>query len=412
MTSPTPAAPVRKAHRAGTHRVVSPDETLARVRPLMPVMGITRIANITGLDCIGIPVTMVCRPNARSLAVSQGKGLDLAAAKASGLMESVEGYHAERILRPVLLATLEELRYTRTVVELTALPRAPGAPFHANLSIPWIEGVDLVHGEPVWLPLDVVHLDHTTGTRWTRSGFAATSNGLASGNHLLEAIEHGLCEVIERDAMTLWRLLDPPARDATRVDLRTVRDEACASVLARYAAAGIAVGVWEITSDVGVPAFACRILDARDEPFRRLGFAEGMGCHPSRPVALLRALTEAAQSRLTLIAGSRDDLLRGQYAELRSPERAGRFRGEILEARGTRPFDDGPGVEHDTFDADVAWEIGRLRAAGIGRVVVVDLTKPELGIPVARVVVPGLEGLAVGRSWAPGPRARARMPPP
>src|SRR5947209_7315915 len=91
------AEPVPKGFRAGTHRVISPAETCARVRPLMPVMGITRIANITGLDSIGIPVVMVCRPNSRALAVAQGKGLDLDAAKASGLMESVESYHAERI---------------------------------------------------------------------------------------------------------------------------------------------------------------------------------------------------------------------------------------------------------------------------------------------------------------------------
>ena len=57
----------RKAHRAGTHRLVAPEHTIARVRHLMPVMGVTRIANITGLDCIGIPVVVVTRPNSRSL---------------------------------------------------------------------------------------------------------------------------------------------------------------------------------------------------------------------------------------------------------------------------------------------------------------------------------------------------------
>src|SRR6202020_1763686 len=97
----TLAQSAHKQHRDGTHRLVSPETTLARVRPLRPVMGITRIANITGLDCIGIPVTMVCRPNARSLAVSQGKGLDLTAAKVSGVMESIEGYHAEHITLPL-----------------------------------------------------------------------------------------------------------------------------------------------------------------------------------------------------------------------------------------------------------------------------------------------------------------------
>jgi ribosomal protein S12 methylthiotransferase accessory factor len=245
--------------------------------------------------------------------------------------------------------------------------------------------------------------------RWTRSGFVASSNGLASGNHPLEAIEHGLCEAIERDAVTLWRLLDPAARAASRVDLRTVHDPACRSVLDRYAAATMAVGVWDVTSDVGVPAFCCRVVDRSDEPFRRLGFAEGMGCHPSRAIALLRALTEAAQSRLVLIAGSRDDVLRAHYAEMRSPERSDRIRAELVETHGRRVFDAGPGVEHDTFDADVAWEIERLRAAGLERVIVVDLTKAELGIPVMRTVVPGLEGLAVGRQWVPGPRARRRM---
>ena len=61
----------------GTHRLVAPNATLERVRPFMAVMGITRVANVTGLDTIGIPVVMVVRPNSRSLAVSQGKGLNL-----------------------------------------------------------------------------------------------------------------------------------------------------------------------------------------------------------------------------------------------------------------------------------------------------------------------------------------------
>src|SRR5574342_31348 len=109
VSAPTDAGPGHKAYRAGTHRTVAPTETLARVRPLMPAMGITRIANITGLDCLDIPVVMVCRPNARSIAVSQGKGLTLDAAKASGLMEAVETFHAESITRPLILGTAREL---------------------------------------------------------------------------------------------------------------------------------------------------------------------------------------------------------------------------------------------------------------------------------------------------------------
>src|SRR5438876_10443588 len=114
---------VPKGFRGGTDRTVSPGETVERIRPFMPAMGITRIANVTGLDCIGIPVVMVCRPNSRSIAVSQGKGTTLIAAKASGVMESIEGYHAEHITLPLKLASYEELRYTHALVEVNALPR-------------------------------------------------------------------------------------------------------------------------------------------------------------------------------------------------------------------------------------------------------------------------------------------------
>ena len=110
-------AGARKNFRHGTHRLISPDATVEWVRPHMAAMGITRIANVTGLDRIGVPVVMVCRPNSRSLAVSQGKGLDLAAAKASGLMESVETYHAERIGHPRRYASMDELSRTERVVD-------------------------------------------------------------------------------------------------------------------------------------------------------------------------------------------------------------------------------------------------------------------------------------------------------
>ncbi|MEZ4302620.1 MAG: YcaO-like family protein, partial [Polyangiaceae bacterium] len=106
---PLPASGPGKGFSSGTHRAVPPEETLARFERLMPALGITRIADVTGLDHLGIPVVMVTRPNARSLSVAQGKGLSLAAAKASGLMEAIESYHAEHIHLPLRLATYREL---------------------------------------------------------------------------------------------------------------------------------------------------------------------------------------------------------------------------------------------------------------------------------------------------------------
>ena len=154
-------AAAAKAFRLGTHRIVVPEETLARASPFMRIMGITRVANVTGLDTVGIPVVMVCRPNSRSLAVSQGKGLDLMAAKASGLMESIEQYHAERVSLPLRLASYEELRYTDRVVDVTTLPHIAGGLFHPNLRLLWIEGFDLLQDEAVWVPYELVHTDYT-----------------------------------------------------------------------------------------------------------------------------------------------------------------------------------------------------------------------------------------------------------
>jgi ribosomal protein S12 methylthiotransferase accessory factor len=132
-----------------------------------------------------------------------------------------------------------------------------------------------------------------------------------------------------------------------------------------------------------------------------------MGCHPTRTVALVRALTEAAQSRLTVIVGSRDDLFRRDYLRSSSPDVLGLHR-EILDRAGPRrAFRDVPTFDGDTVRADVSHQIERVRAAGLDQVVVVDLTRPEFQVPVARVVVPGLEPPSHVPGYQPGRRARA-----
>ncbi len=399
-----PHAP--KHFRAGTHRLVPPEETLARVRRVMPVMGITRIANVTGLDTLGLPVVMVYRPNSRSLAVSPGKGLDLASAKASGLMESVEGYHAENLQLPLKLASQAELRFNHPLVDVSGLPRLSASLFHEHLRLLWVEGAELMEGRRVWVPFELVHTCFTLPLPTGSGAFLMSSNGLASGNHVLEATSHGLCEVVERDATTLWHLRDAQARRRTRLDLGTVEDPACREMLERYERGGVEVGVWETTTDVGLPAFLCRIAERAPDPLRPLPVTQGMGCHPSRRVALLRALTEAAQSRLTLISGARDDATLQRYEGSRDLDQTARVLEHLRSEPPVRRFQDVPTFEGDSFDEDVAWELERLRAAGLRQVVVVDLTKRELGIPVVRVIIPGLEPLHDIPGYTPGARAR------
>jgi len=394
-----------KLFRNGTHRIVAPAETLARARKLFGPLGITRVANVTGLDCIGIPVVMVCRPNARSLAVSQGKGVDLDAAKASGVMESIELYHAERVTRPLKLATWNELRFSHDLVAVEKLPLISVSAFHPDRPLLWIEGMDLLGSRPRWLPYELVHTNYTLPFPSGTGCFVMSSNGLASGNHPLEAVSHALCEVIERDASALFRFHPALHQAESRIDLTTVDHSDCRTILDRFAAADVATGVWDMTSDVGVPAFRCVIVDETPNPFRPLGPVEGMGCHPTREVALLRALTEAAQARLTLIAGSRDDNGRDRYGRTQETELSDRARVRLKET-GTRRFTDVPTHAGDTFEDDLAWILARLSSVGIEEAVAVDLTKSELGIPVVRVVVPGLETYHHVQGYVPGPRAR------
>lgn len=400
----------RKIYCRGTHRTVTPGDLLARVMRFMPIMGITRLANVTGLDFIGLPVVAACRPNSRSVAVSQGKGLDLAAAKASALMEAVECYHAETITLPLKLAAYEELRYTHNLVDPLELPLHRDTAYDPEARILWIEGRDLLGGRNTWVPHELVHADYTLPAPNGSGCFLASTNGLASGGHPLEAISHALCELVERDAVALWNQLAEPARQATRIDLDTVRDPDCRDAIALCRTAGMALGVFDATSDIGIPTFVCYLMEDHNPP-RLLGRAAiGSGCHPDPSIALLRSVTEAAQIRVTFISGARDDLPDQAYE---NPDASAVARQRQNLARSDEPlraFGRTAGYRSDSLGDDLDWALGCLETAGLKQVISVDLSKPGLfDLPVVRLVIPGLEGVDDHPGYLPGRRARAAM---
>ncbi|WP_437499236.1 YcaO-like family protein [Sorangium sp. So ce1099] len=399
-----------KRHLSGTHRLATPAETVKRMQWMMPVAGITRIADVTGLDTIGIPVVMVVRPNARSLSVSQGKGIDLDAARASGLMESLELWHAEQTDRPLKLATYNELRFTHRLVGVANLPRLLVGQFHQNYRTLWIEGTNLLDGSSTWVPYEMVHMDYTLPFPSGSGSFLMSSRGLASGNDLSEALVHALCELIEHDCTTLHRFSSEGTQRSRRVDLATVDDPVCRGLLDMYERAGVEVAVWDTASDVGVAAFMCTIVDREPNPHRPIAPMGGLGCHLSRAVALSRALTEAAQSRLTVITGVRDDV---RHQGPQGPDddlNAARKMIDLLAAEPrTRSFREVPDRWSESFEEDVAYLLERLRAVGIEEVVTVDLTKGVFGVPVVRTIVPGLEPLSDVPGYVPGARAQKRL---
>jgi YcaO-like protein with predicted kinase domain len=377
-----------KRYIVGTHRTRRPDESIAAYAPFAARMGITRLADITGLDCIGLPVYTAIRPNSRSLSTSQGKGIDKMSAKASALMESVESWHAENITSPLRWDSYAALRRHEKVVDIDRLLRRQNRNVQYDAPRLWIEGYDLIQEGAIWVPFEVVSLYFVSEGGLNPSPFVQSSTGLAAGNHLVEAVAHGLYEVIERDAEALWVQMKQPVG----VDLETVDDFSCRYVLSLLADAGIQVGAWDLTTDIRIPAYACVIMEEPNaDAWRGYGAYSGFGCHSSPAIALLRALTEAIQSRVTFVAGSRDDMYRSDYTSL-SFDEGQRVRWDELRHNGIlHAFANASSVAAATFEEDISVVLERLTSVGLGSAVVVDLTKPEYSIPVVKVLVPGLE---------------------
>jgi ribosomal protein S12 methylthiotransferase accessory factor len=391
-------------------RIVPPAETMARARELFGPLTITRVGVVTGLDCVGIPVAQAYRPNSRSLAVSQGKGLDVEAARVSAVMETIELYHAERITAPLRHASYAELVPQFRLVAPERLPRIDPSRFTPKLNLLWIEGTNLFDESSLWVPYELVHTNYTFPFPPGTGCFVMSSNGLASGNHVLEARLHGLCEVVERDAITLLRHAPETERAARKLELASVSEPSLVDLLERFARAGLVVGVWDATSDIGVPVFHCIVKERDGRGHLQLGPLEGMGCHPRREIALARALTEAAQARVTVIAGARDDFSRSRALRSRDPERAAAAE-RALGIAGKLPFDRVATHAKDTLEDDLDVLLTGLHQAGLDQAIWVDLTKREFEdqVHVGRIIVPGLETYHQVQGFVPGERLRSRL---
>jgi len=396
----------------GTIRASGVAASLARARVVARAIGITRVANVTGLDQVGVPTWMAVRPLARSLSVSQGKGCTHELAQISALMEGIELHHAEHFVprghRRSLDAAARDSRYAHPLL----LPVRPNVTVDGASTVEWVEGRDLRDGDPSWVPRDCLDIDSCVSAA-RRKIYIGSTNGLASGNTHDEATLHALCEVVERDQESCWYVSRQLASRSARGRLRlaTVDDPDCTWLLARCAAAGLDVVVWHTAQDLGVPSFTCTLFD-RDHRTCFPHRASGSGCHPYRRIALSRAITEALQCRLTHIAGGRDDMHWSLYRHgLRVEGAAGRAWADALLAEtATVDWKDIPEAPAmTTIAALLDWTTCALADQGLEQVIVVDLTRSEFGIPVVHVTVPGLEGPVLKDGYTPGRRMQALL---
>ncbi|MCB1033366.1 MAG: YcaO-like family protein [Acidobacteria bacterium] len=372
-----PEGPSRAVrYRSGTHRIRSPEETWEWIAPVLPRIGVTRIADVTALDSLGIPVYQAVRPLSRNLSVSQGKSFSPQAAKVSAVMESVELWHSEDLGHlPQARVSMREMQYANPIETRTLKWRTDTRLLDA-LPIAWLEARRLGEAGTAWLPRQMLELDLSLPRALVPQMFHRTSNGLASGNCPEEALIHALCELLERHALFLeheGRIRREP------IDLASLSDPSCREMVSRFHAAGMKVALYDLTWEAGL---ACVVADvaAPDLP----NIWRGSGCHGAPEVAASRALSEAAQSRLTYISGARDDLT--EFGSAGSV--SARFEG--FEApSGGRLLETLPRLATGDLTRDLEGIVDRISCLGL-EAFYVDLTRAELQVPVVFCYVPGL----------------------
>ena len=409
------ARPGNAAVDAYHDRTCAPAETWARVFPHAHDLGITRVGAVTGLDRIGIPVWFAARPNGFSLSVNQGKGIDVISAKVSALMEGAEYAMAARVPAAAVRATRAALEAQgHRPVDLSALLRCDPSAIDFSQPLTWLPGWTLRPESstgtgdppvpPVWVPFELVGLDRRRDAGWQTAGFQMATDGLASGNTVVDATLHGLLELIEHDAGAIWAVTGSTLAAGRAIPLGRLSDPVLRDLAERIGRAGLDLALFDMTADIAVPCVVAYIgePDANgDYPPTAVQFSAGGGCHPNLERAAIRAITEAAQTRLTIIASARDDWTPARYLPKKMAAIPPLMAAAASATALPRSY---PDFAPSDVETTLHWVLERLAQSGLGTVTVVPLGGTEYGFEVVHVLAERLEvGMGRGDSRV-GPR--------
>jgi ribosomal protein S12 methylthiotransferase accessory factor len=361
-------------------RVRPLEETLAMATALMPAAGISAVEDATATDVLGVPVWFSHRPAGLASTVHAGKGVHPREAQVGALMEAFEYAAAESEAsrstdrRMSLGAVLQQFSPALTLADLAPRLGARPTPDTA-LRVEHVD--DLRTGRRCDLPAELVLVPAPAGDQPALFGW--TSNGLASGNTIDEATLHALLEVLERDAIALD--LAQPSRRCW--PLHTL-PEPFRGWAQDWSAMGIALRIRHLDSAFGLPCFEAEITAAGPHGAQ---VARGWGLHLDRQVALSRAVTEAAQSRLHArrYAGRA-----GGTSRNRAGLPTGEAAGHDIDGSSV------PSLPCSDIASALALLLGRLEAQGLHGVLRRRMTLAMPGqaattLQVVKVIVPGCE---------------------
>jgi len=368
-------------------------------------IGITRIADVTGFDRVGIPVYNSIKPTTNGSCVQHGKGLTRTSSKISALMESFERYHSVNPDIKSFEATYDEVSRDMAVIPFERLLHIKGSLLRKDMPILWTEGWDIANNVKTAAPLAMVELAGKKSQNKTfKTGhMQVSSNGLSAGFHILEAIIQGLLEVIERDGITCHTYksgaLKLPVPEKL-IEPESIPYPEVKELFEIFTKAGIAPFLYDCSTDIGIPVYNCFLFDNLHPEYMCV-HGMGAGLHPRE--AMLRALTESAQSRVVFNAGSRDLFFQEEF-EI-SCNNSSRAIFPIAQKQKKYIFDSTQEIEEmPDYVKQINYCIHKLKSSGMEQVLIFPLVPENNKIQVVRVLVPGAEGYIVS-SYYPGDRA-------
>ena len=347
-------------------------------------VGITRLAKITHLDRLGIPTWQSIRPSASTLCVSQGKGVDDIHAKISAIMESIEFFCWENhnpefewisinqtdVIDPSFFC---EYLYDSKINESTLLPMS--------------KIKDIVSGNSFNILHDLISIKRNNVFGKKPKWAYCTTNGISGGATFNEAVLYAIFEIIERDSECCATSFFSENFFRPNILIPSIHSSVIQNLIEKIYTAGCDIQIFQNINDFNIPSFSTYIIDKSNVFYTNKGY----GAHLNPVNAIVSSIVEAAQGRLTMISGSREDNYRYDYNFVFEVGNTIHQRC-LYELHNSKKidFDDSIAESFSDLDEALHFVFDVLVTNGYKKILVEDISK--LSIPIVKVLIPGLCG--------------------
>ena len=403
------------------------EKTLMHVSEISRKIGLTRIADITYMDKLYIPNYSCVLPGTEDyIWVYSGKGPTKQHAKVSAIMESIERYSAlpTNYSRKFITGTFNQLKHSYNLLHPDEVVEPLTFDFQNDMLMDYVEGYDIINKENILVPAALALFRYTPNPPSLNPFAFHHTNGLASGNVVEEAVCHALCEVIERDAISLAQLrasaipfhilykiyhnlriegyhINTISKEhflddnSLYPDVKISEDNffPVTKLINKFKKFNIELMIKDITTNIKIPTFNVACVEWISHDYGYL--AEGHGTHPDKRIAILRAITEVSQTRAANIQGARDDLRKIHYNYNNTDDKNA---WQFMSSQKTINFSDIITYQNEDILDDINLIIKFFKEVGLNKAIIVDLTNPKINVPVVRAIVPGLETFKISKS--------------